>query len=106
MRQVAPRRVASFAFSRAVEIGFACFGISGKYVQNLVGSRVRRHFHLQMEKFRNVAQLLIGKRSESRHTLRGPTVADGRLDKFPWLSSNATAERKRSGPVPPRASAP
>jgi len=38
-----------------------------------------------MEKFRNVALLLIGKRSESRHTLRGPTVADGRLDKFPLV---------------------
>ena len=58
MRQVAGRRVAGFAFSGAVEINLAGLGITRHDVQSFVGSAVCDDFHLQMEEFRDVAQLV------------------------------------------------
>ena len=69
MGQVAGRRMAGIAFSCAVEISLSGLGIAGDYVQSFVGSAICRQLHLQMEEFRDVAQLLIWLRREKLASL-------------------------------------
>src|SRR5271170_1410748 len=74
--------MAGVAFSFAVEIRLTCLGVASDYVLNLIGASVGGQIDLQVEEFREVAELVVGEGGKRRHAFVWEAFANYRANYF------------------------